>query len=61
MILAVSLALGLGVTMVPGALTGWVADGVLATSLHIVLESGMAVGALVAVALNAVLPDEPTA
>ncbi len=58
LILAVSLALGLGVTMVPAALTGWVAEGVLATSLHIVLTSGMAVGALVALGLNALLPSE---
>ena len=48
-ILAITLALGLGVTMVPAAVakTG---------ALGIVLQSGLAVGALTATALNLVLP-----
>ncbi|HHO53879.1 MAG TPA: purine permease [Deltaproteobacteria bacterium] len=56
LILAVTLGLGLGVSLEPGTLTGWTPQGVLATSLHTVLGSGVAVGAIVATALEAGLP-----
>lgn len=62
-ILAVSLGLGLGVTMTPeplqgleAALTSQNLSPALARSLHIFLESGMAVGSACAMLLNLVLP-----
>lgn len=57
-ILAVGLGLGLGVTLVPGALTGWTPGGVLGASLHTVLGSSVAVGALAATTAHALLPRE---
>jgi len=65
-ILAVSLAIGVGLSTVPGALSGLDAaakgaSGSLAVALQsmaVVAKSGLAVGALVAVGLNLLLPDE---
>jgi NCS2 family nucleobase:cation symporter-2/xanthine permease XanP len=62
-ILAISLALGLGVTMVPDAIGPIEQIGsdnsflrVAASSLKIVLQSGLAVGAIVATLMNLILP-----
>ncbi len=67
-ILAITLALGLGVTMVPQAVEKLtqvpVDDPLLRTLLQaarIVLDSGLAVGAVTAAALHALLPEEPAA
>lgn len=63
-ILAVSLAFGLGVTMVPQAVEHLVPhDGsAVSVALNIILDSGLAVGALTATALHLLLPeDEPEA
>ena len=63
-ILAVSLAFGLGITMVPEAVHTLVPQHVpaglesLAMALRILLESGLAVGALLATVLNLALPSE---
>ena len=58
-ILAVSLALGLGVTMVPQATAALAhAAHPVLRSLGVLAESGLAVGALAAVLLNALLPEE---
>ena len=54
-ILAVTLGLGLGVTMVPKAVSQLSAH----PSLRIVLESGLAVGAITATVLNLLLPSAP--
>ena len=64
LILAVSLALGLGVTLSPE----WVAGlgqsagdrtmlNAVASSFKIVLQSGLAVGAQMATVMNLILPD----
>lgn len=59
-ILAVALALGLGVTLVPQATHGLtVSTDPLMRSLGTLAESGLAVGALAAVFLNRILPREP--
>jgi NCS2 family nucleobase:cation symporter-2/xanthine permease XanP len=65
-VVAISLALGLGVTVVPEAFAGIGAveteSAVLALLLpfaQVVLQSGLALGAVVAVALNALFPVEP--
>ncbi|MBI3926951.1 MAG: purine permease [Armatimonadetes bacterium] len=61
-ILAVALAFGMGVEMVPQAVAHLVpesADGWLPVSLRILLESGLAIGALTAMVLNLVLDEEP--
>ena len=66
-IMAVSLAFGLGITMVPEAVQHLVPQEVpaafrsLALSLRILLESGLVVGALVATLLNLAIPDEDEA
>jgi NCS2 family nucleobase:cation symporter-2/xanthine permease XanP len=52
LILALSLGLGLGVTMVPDAFLKVAGEG----SLKLILESGLAVGSIVAVVLNFLLP-----
>jgi xanthine permease XanP len=65
-ILALSLALGLGVTLVPEALeplgrlsSGHPVGGMLLTSLQIILSSGLAVTAITATALNLLFPPPP--
>jgi NCS2 family nucleobase:cation symporter-2/xanthine permease XanP len=59
-ILSVSLALGLGVAMVPQATAGLAeATHPVLRSLGILAESGLALGALSAVLLNQLLPVEP--
>ena len=50
-ILAVSLAAGLGVTFLPDALEGF------PKAIHSILESGIATGSLVALILNLILPN----
>lgn len=50
-ILAVSLAAGLGVTFVPDALESF------PKAVHSILESGIATGALLALVLNLILPN----
>ena len=63
-ILAVSVAFGLGITTVPEAVQSLVPQEVapglrsLAMALRILLESGLAVGALIATVLNLLLPAE---
>lgn len=63
-ILAITLALGLGITMVPDAVSRVHAidmanrvGRILVQALGILLESGLAVGTLTAVVLNLILPD----
>ncbi len=66
-ILAVSVAFGLGITMVPEAVHQLIPQKVpaglhsLALAMRILLESGLAVGALVATVLNLALPPEEEA
>jgi xanthine permease XanP len=57
-ILSVALALGLGVTMVPEATAGLVgAQNPLLASLGVLMHSGLAVGALAAIVMNRLLPE----
>jgi NCS2 family nucleobase:cation symporter-2/xanthine permease XanP len=66
LILAVSLALGIGVTLVPdwaGQLDQAGIDSmsvkILLSSVKVVLQSGLAVGAIAATLMNLLLPDKP--
>ncbi len=61
-ILAITLAAGLGIEMVPGALDGLggtgAGSGILFGSLSAILRSGLAMGAIVATTLNLILPRD---
>ena len=59
-ILAVSLALGLGVSMVPGATAQLVElSNPVLRSLGVLAQSGLAIGTLTAVIMNLILPPDP--
>ena len=60
-ILAVSLALGLGVSMVPGA-TAQLSDlsNPILRSLGVLAQSGLAIGTITAVIMNRLLPEDPS-
>jgi NCS2 family nucleobase:cation symporter-2/xanthine permease XanP len=66
-ILSITLGLGIGVDMVPGvgtaaaaALANMPGSKALGEALQVVLHSGLALGAVVAILLNLLLPAEPT-